>query len=53
MMMTDMDIETSVYYVHLMWLIAREDFIKFLSYILYFSGNGEKYEYMKQYIRYL
>jgi hypothetical protein len=29
MMMTEMDIETSVYYVHLTWLIAREDFIKF------------------------
>jgi hypothetical protein len=29
MMMTEMDIETSVYYVHLTRLIAREDFIKF------------------------
>jgi hypothetical protein len=29
MMMTEMDIETSVYYVHLTLLIAREDFIKF------------------------
>jgi hypothetical protein len=29
MMMTEMDIETSVYNVHLTWLIAREDFIKF------------------------
>jgi hypothetical protein len=29
MMMTEMDIETSVYYVHLTQLIAREDFIKF------------------------
>jgi hypothetical protein len=28
MMMTEMDIETSVYYVHLTRLIAREDFIK-------------------------
>jgi hypothetical protein len=28
-MMTEMDIETSVYYVHLTRLIAREDFIKF------------------------
>jgi hypothetical protein len=28
MMMTKMDIETSVYYVHLTWLIAREDYIK-------------------------
>jgi len=27
-MMTEMDIETSVYYVHLTRLIAREDFIK-------------------------
>jgi len=30
-MMTEMDIETSVYYVHLTRLIAREDFIKFTS----------------------
>jgi hypothetical protein len=29
MMMTEMDIETAVYYVHLTRLIAREDFIKF------------------------
>jgi len=29
MMMTEMDIEMSVYYVHLTWLIAQEDFIKF------------------------
>jgi hypothetical protein len=29
MMMTEMDIETSVYYVHLTRLIAREDFINF------------------------
>jgi hypothetical protein len=29
MMMTEMDIETSVYYVHLTRLIVREDFIKF------------------------
>jgi hypothetical protein len=29
MMMTEMDIETSVQYVHLTRLIAREDFIKF------------------------
>jgi hypothetical protein len=29
MMMTEMDIETSVYYVHLTRLIAQEDFIKF------------------------
>jgi hypothetical protein len=29
LMMTEMDIETSVYYVHLTRLIAREDFIKF------------------------
>jgi hypothetical protein len=28
MMMTEMDIETSVYYVHLTRLIAREDYIK-------------------------
>jgi hypothetical protein len=28
-MMTEMDIETSVYYVHLTRLIAQEDFIKF------------------------
>jgi hypothetical protein len=28
MMMTEMDIETSVYNVHLTRLIAREDFIK-------------------------
>jgi hypothetical protein len=28
-MMTEMDIETSVYYVHLTRLIAREDFIKY------------------------
>jgi hypothetical protein len=28
--MTEMDIETSVYYVHLTRLIAREDFIKFI-----------------------
>jgi hypothetical protein len=30
MMMTEMDIESSVYYVHLTQLIAREDFIKFI-----------------------
>jgi hypothetical protein len=29
MMMTEMDIGTSVYYVHLTRLIAREDYIKF------------------------
>jgi hypothetical protein len=29
MMMTEMDIETSVYYVHLTRLIAREHYIKF------------------------
>jgi hypothetical protein len=29
MMMSEMDIETSVYNVHLTRLIAREDFIKF------------------------
>jgi hypothetical protein len=29
MMMTEMDIETSVYYIHLMRPIAGEDFIKF------------------------
>jgi hypothetical protein len=29
MMMTEMDIETSVYNVHLTRLIAREDFIKY------------------------
>jgi hypothetical protein len=29
MMMTEMDIETSVYYVHLTRLIARKDFIKY------------------------
>jgi hypothetical protein len=29
MMMTEMDIETSVYYVNLMRMIAREDYIKF------------------------
>jgi hypothetical protein len=29
-MTTEMDIETSVYYVHLTRLIAREDFIKFI-----------------------
>jgi hypothetical protein len=29
MMMTEMDIEASVYYVHLTRLIAREDYIKF------------------------
>jgi hypothetical protein len=29
MMMTEMDIKTSVYYIHLTQLIAREDFIKF------------------------
>jgi hypothetical protein len=28
MMMTKMDIETSVHNVHLTWLIAQEDFIK-------------------------
>jgi hypothetical protein len=28
MMITEMDIETSVYYVHLTRLIAREDYIK-------------------------
>jgi hypothetical protein len=33
MMMTEMDIETSVYYVHLMRLIAREDFIKSSMYV--------------------
>jgi len=32
MMMTEMDIETSVYYAHLNRLIARKDFIK-LNYI--------------------
>jgi len=32
-MMTEMDIETSVHYVHLMRLIAREDYIKFYYYI--------------------
>jgi len=37
MMMTEMDIKTSVYYVHLTWLIAREDFIK-----LYWTGNKHK-----------
>jgi hypothetical protein len=31
MMMTEMDIETSVYYVHLTQLIAREDFIKLVD----------------------
>jgi len=29
-MMTEMDIETSVYYVHLTRLIAREDLIKII-----------------------
>jgi hypothetical protein len=29
MMMTEMDIEMSVYYVHLTRLIAREDYIKY------------------------
>jgi hypothetical protein len=32
MMMTEMDIETSVYYIHLTQLIAREDFIMKLYY---------------------
>jgi hypothetical protein len=30
-MMTEMDIETSVYYVHLTRLVAREDFIKYYN----------------------
>jgi hypothetical protein len=34
MMMTEMDIETLVYYVHLTQLIAREDFIKSVGFIL-------------------
>jgi len=29
MMMTKIDIETSVYYIHLTRLIAREDYLKF------------------------
>jgi membrane-associated protease RseP (regulator of RpoE activity) len=37
MMMTEMDIETSVYYVHLTRLIAREDFIKHThTYLLFY-----------------
>jgi hypothetical protein len=35
MMMTEMDIETSVYYVHLTRLIAREDFIKLLTRVVF------------------
>jgi hypothetical protein len=34
MMMTEMDIETSVYNVHLTRLIAREDFIKFTDWLM-------------------
>jgi hypothetical protein len=30
MMITEMDIETSVHYVHLTRLMAREDYIKFI-----------------------
>jgi hypothetical protein len=33
--MTEMDIETSVYYVHLTRLIAQEDFIKFSTSVYY------------------
>jgi hypothetical protein len=46
MMTTEMDIETSVYYVHLTRLIAREDFIKFTRrestkiYIGYISSSS-------------
>jgi hypothetical protein len=48
MMMTEMDIETSVYNVHLTRLIAREDFIKkfrcliheiFFFFLFFFSRN--------------
>jgi hypothetical protein len=39
MMMTEMDIETSVYYVHLTWLIAREDFIKNNEKIVFQTHN--------------
>jgi hypothetical protein len=51
MMMTEMDIETSVYYVHLTRLIAREDFIKFtrrestktyIVNVLVGEGGGER-----------
>jgi len=34
MMMTEMGVEMSVYYVHLTRLIAREDFIKSQIYVL-------------------
>jgi hypothetical protein len=36
MMMTEMDIETSVYHVHLKRLIAREDYIKLIMLIFSF-----------------
>jgi hypothetical protein len=47
MMMTEMDIETSVYYIHLMQLIAREDYIKSINYdfVLHSGGVGEPYTY--------
>jgi hypothetical protein len=44
MMMTEMDIETSVHYVHLTRLIARENFIicgLFLSVLLYWLSVGK------------
>jgi hypothetical protein len=40
MMMTEMDIETSVYNVHLTRLIAREDFIKLYDVFLLKLGSG-------------
>jgi hypothetical protein len=41
MMMTEMDIETSVYYVHLTRLIAREDYIKIVGKVFFFfSGTA-------------
>jgi hypothetical protein len=39
-MMTEMDIETSVYYIHLTRLIAREDFIKFSHHLHFQTGAG-------------
>jgi hypothetical protein len=35
MMMTEMDIESSVYYVHRTRLIAREDYIKYILSLIF------------------
>jgi hypothetical protein len=42
MMMTEMDIETSVYNVHLTRLIAREDFINFLFLFIDITVRSQK-----------